>query len=85
MKKPNLWGLHDIHGNVYEWCGDWHAELLQQGGMDPRGPSEGSSRVLRGGCWNRLSDNCRSAIRGRSTPDTRRNGLGFRVLRSSIK
>jgi serine/threonine protein kinase len=85
MKKPNLWGLHDIHGNVYEWCGDWHAELLQQGGMDPRGPSEGSSRVVRGGSWSSLSGICRSAIRRRGAPDFRDCNLGFRVLRSSIK
>jgi formylglycine-generating enzyme required for sulfatase activity len=85
MKKPNLWGLHDIHGNVYEWCGDWHAELLQQGGMDPRGPSEGSLRVYRGGGWRSYSDYCRSADRRRNAPDYRFLYLGFRVLRSSIK
>jgi sulfatase modifying factor 1 len=70
---------------VYEWCGDWHAELLQQGGMDPRGPSEGSYRVRRGGSWDLNSDRCRSANRSRSAPVYRRNALGFRVLRSSIK
>jgi serine/threonine protein kinase len=85
MKKPNLWGLHDIHGNVYEWCGDWHAELLQQGGMDPRGPSEGSLRVLRGGSWHFLSRSCRSASRRMYRPVHRHLDLGFRVLRSSIK
>ena len=84
LKKPNPWGLHDIHGNVWEWCSDWYGKELS-GGIDPVGPNGGSDRVLRGGSWGRNPSNCRSAYRGHIIPSVRSN-LGFRVARSqSVK
>ncbi len=79
-KKPNPWGLHDMHGNVFEWCSDWYDESLP-GGTDPVGPDYGSSRVLRGGGWWRNPRDCRSANRDCAVPSIRR-ALGFRVARS---
>ncbi len=77
-KKPNSWGLFDMHGNVFEWCADWYDAILA-GGDDPVGPFAGSNRVLRGGDWRNDASNCRSACRAR-VPWSRFAGLGFRVV-----
>jgi len=81
LKKPNPWGLHDMHGNVAEWCSDWYDEKLS-GGTDPVGPGGGSFRRLRGGSWGLSPDYCRSAARLNYAPSYRLNHLGFRVARS---
>ena len=69
-KKANEWGLHDMHGNVFEWCEDRF--------------DKGSDRVIRGGSWNFDAEYCRSAFRDRNGPSSRYNDVGFRVARSSI-
>ena len=74
----NAWGLHDMHGNVYEWCQDWYGDKLT-GGVDPRGTQSGLARVYRGGCCYSFGQSCRSAKRVRSTPNNRDDLLGFRV------
>jgi formylglycine-generating enzyme required for sulfatase activity len=76
-KKPNAWGLHDMHGNVWEWCADWYGDKLS-GGTNPSGPSSGVLRVFRGGSWLLNAAGCRSANRVRYSPDYRINYLGFR-------
>ena len=81
LKKPNPWGLHDMHGNVWEWCSDWHGEEIS-GGVDPIGPMGGSLRVLRGGGWWYDPFLCRSALRFYCVPSSRDYSLGFRVARS---
>ena len=82
LKKPNPWGLHDMHGNVIEWCSDWYDGKLA-GGIDPVGPNAGSYRVLRGGNWFVSSPYCRPAFRNDGYPAYRYSRyFGFRVARS---
>ena len=84
MKKPNPWGLYDMHGNVTEWCSDWYGDGGElSGGTDPVGPEEGSLRVVRGGSWWYGPGLCRSANRLCSVrSDSNDYSLGFRVARS---
>jgi formylglycine-generating enzyme required for sulfatase activity len=79
---PNAWGLYDTHGNVWEWCLDWFADAMS-GGDDPKGAASGSSRVIRGGCWNTSASYCRSAYRNHSSaPSNRGSNIGFRLVRT---
>ena len=79
--KPNSFKLYDMLGNVWEWCQDWYGDYPSGSVTDPIGPSSGSHRVLRGCSWTIRSKGCRSAGRGKSEPDHRYPGAGFRLLR----
>ncbi len=82
-KEPNAFGLYDMHGNVYEWCWDWFDSYSSGPAEDPRGPTSGSNRVLRGGSWLFDARYCRSADRGSlGGPDSRNYLFGFRVVRT---
>jgi formylglycine-generating enzyme required for sulfatase activity len=80
-KKPNTFGLHDMHGNVLEWCQDWWGEYGVEAADDPSGPTKGSGRVLRGGSWDVDGWLCQSAARGGDEPGGRFIDLGLRVAR----
>ena len=76
--RPNAWGLYDMHGNVAEWCLDWSGDYVGDE-IDPTGPTTGSSRIIRGGFWYSVAQNCRSAYRLRNGPSLDVEYLGFRV------
>ena len=80
-KRPNVWGLYDMHGLVWEWVGDWYGPYSADARLNPSGPESGSTRVLRGGSWNDGAGNCRSSIRLRYAPGRRDRCVGFRLAR----
>ncbi|MFC1792629.1 SUMF1/EgtB/PvdO family nonheme iron enzyme [Planctomycetota bacterium] len=81
-KRPNAWGLYDMHGNLCEWCSDWYSSnsYTSKPRVDPKGPTSGSSRVLRGGSWYYNPERCRSATRRGLPPKNRNLNYGFRVV-----
>jgi formylglycine-generating enzyme len=83
---PNGYLLYDMAGNVWEWCWDWHSSgyYSSSPGSDPRGPTSGSVRVIRGGFWGYGASFCRSASRRYDSPGYGYFYLGFRCARSSV-
>ena len=85
-KRPNRWGLHDMHGNVWEWAQDWFDPDYYGDSplADPPGPDSGDGRVVRGGKFSNNAAGVRSAYRGASPAGDRTNSIGFRLLRLEV-
>lgn len=78
---PNSWGIHDMHGNLYEWCHDYYGPYsTAPERVDPLGPIRGKERVIRGGSFLRTAYECRSASRKSVEPSWRGSEIGFRLV-----
>lgn len=80
-RKANPLGLHDMLGNVYEWCADWYGPYDATRAIDPAEPLSGTSRVLRGGSWDSYARYVRAAQRLAPAPGYRNSDIGFRLAR----
>ena len=90
QKRPNAWGLYDMHGNVAEWCNDRYSEQYYASSPpeNPQGPKDGERYVLRGGAWNCRGEQCRSSSRAAEDPGFQdacfaRDAIGFRCVRTA--
>ena len=82
-RAANPWGLHDMHGNVWEWTADWFDEYRRGEQVDPRGPALESDKVIRGGGWGSRVADCRAAVRVDDPPDKAFDNVGFRLARTA--
>ena len=80
LKRPNAWGLHDVHGNVWEWCSDWFEPYPAAPLLDPVGPASSKYKVFKGGGWNQDAEYARASSRFMMSPSNGIHFVGFRLV-----
>lgn len=85
QKKPNPWGLYDVHGNVWEWVQDRYSDeyFAKSPQTDPKGPEKGNQRVVKGGSWHITADSWRTSFRKAYEPNYRGISIGFRIVKET--
>lgn len=84
LKKATYSGIHDMSGNVYEWCWDWFSPIQTKDETNPTGPAAGTTRVRRGGSWLNYARSCTVTYRNCDSPDIAYGNIGFRLARSLV-
>jgi formylglycine-generating enzyme required for sulfatase activity len=82
---PNGWGLHDMHGNVWEWTSDWHCTYPNESNGNPASVCNSELKVIRGGSWYFGADSARCALRYTHRPQDKGFSIGFRLVRNAVK
>ena len=80
QKEANEMNLYDMSGNVWEWCSDWYGHYTMSAQINPKGPSSGTGKVIRGGGYDDSPTECRVSVRSNASTSSSLTTIGFRLI-----